>query len=141
MKGPGIRIDLDVRRVWTCPKCGSIRRTGGEIGAVRCQCADESWMLLQELPRRRDLIPPPKSIMSEMTPADLLDQPEPPPTPAASPTPSAVSAPPAVVIVEVETTIIAVTETTVTSVSDQPPSDLPAVAGEIARPDESPPEA
>lgn len=76
MKGPGIRIDLDVRRIWTCPKCGAVRKTGGELPAVRCVCADEAWMLLQEPKRRRDLVPPPKSVLTEMTPDEVADEPE-----------------------------------------------------------------
>ncbi len=119
MKGPGIRIDLDVRRIWTCPTCGAIRKTGGEIGAVRCQCADEAWMLLQEPPRRRDLIPPPKSIMAEMSPADLLDQPEPAP---------ATTVPEVVVeqvVVEVVQAVVIITQDTRETVVDEPVAEEP----------------
>jgi hypothetical protein len=38
MKGPGIRLDLDVRREWECPECGKHRRVTGETVSVRCNC-------------------------------------------------------------------------------------------------------
>ena len=48
MKGPGLRIDLDVRRVWRCSKCGRIVRTLGQVTAQRCGCTEAAqWMQLQ----------------------------------------------------------------------------------------------
>lgn len=41
MKGPGIRLDLDVRREWECPECKKRRRVGGETVSVRCRCTRE----------------------------------------------------------------------------------------------------
>jgi hypothetical protein len=38
MKGPGMRIDLDVRRVWECPACGRRRRAEGSVTALKCVC-------------------------------------------------------------------------------------------------------
>lgn len=38
MKGPGLQIDLDVRRAWKCPTCGRVLRLGLEVTAPRCFC-------------------------------------------------------------------------------------------------------
>lgn len=38
MKGPGLRIDVDVRRVWRCPVCGQSQRLGLDFTAPRCPC-------------------------------------------------------------------------------------------------------
>lgn len=47
MKGPGVRLDLDVRRVWECPQCGRISKSDGSRVARRCACTDEGvWMRL-----------------------------------------------------------------------------------------------
>lgn len=49
IKGPGLRIDLDVRRVWTCPQCGQTVRRGGRVTAVRCsRCSNDEdvWLHL-----------------------------------------------------------------------------------------------
>lgn len=53
MRGPGVRLDLDVRRVWQCPACQRTRRLHGDLTAVHCQCPGEPWMqLVQErIPR------------------------------------------------------------------------------------------
>ncbi len=44
MRGPGVRLDLDVRRVWRCPQCQRERRLAGDITAVRCPCGTGAWM-------------------------------------------------------------------------------------------------
>ncbi len=47
MKGPGFRRDLDVRRTWRCPICGTERKLPGDQTAVRCGCRpDGGWMTL-----------------------------------------------------------------------------------------------
>ena len=38
MKGPGLRIDVDVRRAWRCPVCGQAQRLTMDITAPRCSC-------------------------------------------------------------------------------------------------------
>lgn len=55
MKGPGLRIDLDVRRMWRCPRCQRVARTPGNVVSQSCGCAPERvWMVLQQpLPRPR----------------------------------------------------------------------------------------
>ena len=65
MKGPGMRLDLDIRRVWRCPACGREARSEGQIVTRFCGCTKEGVaMRLVELPRtgadvmsHRDLIP------------------------------------------------------------------------------------
>lgn len=44
MRGPGVRLDLDVRRVWRCPACQRERRLAGDHTAVRCSCPAGAWM-------------------------------------------------------------------------------------------------
>lgn len=38
MKGPGIRIDVDVRRAWRCSVCGQNLRLTMDVTAPRCFC-------------------------------------------------------------------------------------------------------
>ena len=38
MKGPGLRIEIDVRRAWLCPVCGQGARLTMDITAPRCPC-------------------------------------------------------------------------------------------------------
>lgn len=57
MKGPGIRIDLDVRRLWRCPRCGDERKATGTLTARVCpraECAGV-WMKLIE-PLRKPVL-------------------------------------------------------------------------------------
>ncbi|HEX6985251.1 MAG TPA: hypothetical protein VF170_07735 [Planctomycetaceae bacterium] len=42
MKGPGFRLDLDVRRVWECPACGRRLKTSGDVVRVDCDCRGDS---------------------------------------------------------------------------------------------------
>ena len=49
MKGPGLRLELDVRRIWRCSKCGRTVRTQGQVTAQRCSCTSDpvQWMNLE----------------------------------------------------------------------------------------------
>lgn len=40
MRGPGLRLDLDVRRLWTCPACQRQRRLLGDVPSPLCPCQD-----------------------------------------------------------------------------------------------------
>lgn len=57
MKGPGIRIDLDVRRLWRCPRCGDERKATGTLTARTCSRPDCAgvWMKLIE-PLRKPVL-------------------------------------------------------------------------------------
>jgi hypothetical protein len=57
MKGPGMRLDLDIRRVWRCPACGTeMRGEGKEVGRT-CHCTKEGVaMRLVELPRPKPVV-------------------------------------------------------------------------------------
>jgi hypothetical protein len=57
MRGPGMRLDLDVRRVWRCPQCGKQRRLGGEATTATCTCG--ARMQLAEERHSRFLLPQP----------------------------------------------------------------------------------
>lgn len=45
MRGPGLRLDLDVRREWTCPECRLQRRLPGEISIAYCPCREGGVMM------------------------------------------------------------------------------------------------
>ncbi|MGC1276520.1 MAG: hypothetical protein WBC44_22700 [Planctomycetaceae bacterium] len=38
MKGPGFRLDLDVRRIWECPECGRCLKRSGGVTQIDCDC-------------------------------------------------------------------------------------------------------
>jgi len=40
MRGPGLKLDLDVRRLWTCPVCRQQRRLPGDVTSALCPCRD-----------------------------------------------------------------------------------------------------
>lgn len=53
MRGPGLRVKLEIRRLWRCPRCGYERRAPGWETTVRCHCtAAEPLMQLIESQRR-----------------------------------------------------------------------------------------
>lgn len=56
MKGPGMRIELDVSRIWRCPACGRTVGTRGTETARLCFCSGtETWMdLVEPIRRPRD---------------------------------------------------------------------------------------
>ncbi len=69
MKGPGLRIDVDVRRAWRCPVCGQSQRLTMDITAPRCQCVrDGVPMKLAEgqRPSRLDLRPELRSMLDRI---------------------------------------------------------------------------
>ena len=74
MKGPGLRVNLDVRRLWRCPRCGRVARTPGAVTAVRCGCSDETWMQLQPPVKREPFRPPPRT--PEQIAEDRADEPD-----------------------------------------------------------------
>jgi len=74
IKGPGYRIANDVRRVWTCPKCGRTRRLPGNVVSQRCDCESPGvWMHLTAEPERRGFVVP-----MLVEPAELPKADEPP---------------------------------------------------------------
>ena len=63
MKGPGVRSDQDVRRLWRCPLCDKVTRTGGQITSVVCNCnGQRTWMRLEKTPQRPRYVPPPREL-------------------------------------------------------------------------------
>jgi len=61
VKGPGLRIDLDVRRVWRCPKCGRTVRTPAHVVSQRCGCSEQGqWMRLEPPVKREPFRAPPR---------------------------------------------------------------------------------
>ncbi len=63
MKGPGLRIRHDVRRVFRCPRCDRVVKTAVDVTAVRCHCSEEkAWMRLETPPKTVRILreaPPP----------------------------------------------------------------------------------
>ena len=52
MKGPGLRVRFDVRRLWRCPQCGQTSLETGDVVSVACPCADPPvWMQLMVQPK------------------------------------------------------------------------------------------
>lgn len=51
MKGPGLRLLVDVRRAWKCPRCGYEERVGAEVTSVACPCCPGVGMKLIEQKR------------------------------------------------------------------------------------------
>mgnify|MGYP001309546477 CR=1 FL=1 len=51
IKGPSIRLDLDVRRVWRCPTCQRVLKTAGHITSRRCPI-DGAFMQLDDSAQR-----------------------------------------------------------------------------------------
>jgi len=66
VKGPGLRIDHDVRRVWRCAKCGKTVRTPVQVVAQRCGCPDGPWMTLQLPVKREPFCPPVREPLPEI---------------------------------------------------------------------------
>lgn len=69
MKGPGLRIDVDVRRAWRCPVCGQSARLAMDVTAPRCPCVrDGVPMKLAEgqRPGRLDLRPELRSMLDRI---------------------------------------------------------------------------
>lgn len=54
MKGPGLRNDLEIRRMFKCPQCGrTVLKLGDEV-SVTCPCTDPpTWMKIQPDPPKR----------------------------------------------------------------------------------------
>lgn len=52
MRGPKVRIQYDMRRLWKCPKCGYERRAHAHQTTLRCHCeSDGPFMKLVESQR------------------------------------------------------------------------------------------
>lgn len=69
MKGPGLRIEIDVRREWCCPTCGQHQRWSTEITAPFCFCVRNGVpMMLVEgrRPGRLDLRPELRSVLDRI---------------------------------------------------------------------------
>ncbi len=70
MKGPGLRLHLDVRRLWRCPECGYERRTSGTHTSLRCEeCTSAAQMKLVEAQRPERPPPRPLDLVIEYDPA------------------------------------------------------------------------
>jgi hypothetical protein len=60
MRGPGMRLGLDVRRLWQCPQCGAQRKLPADVTSVRCSaCSVAPFMQIVEPPRRPRPAPKP----------------------------------------------------------------------------------
>lgn len=76
MKGPGLRIENDVRRTWRCPSCGRESRAGGDVVSLRCPCTHEGVpMRLLEGRRQVRQFPRPPAPPAERTADEELSRP------------------------------------------------------------------
>lgn len=69
MKGPGLRIDIDVRRAWRCPVCGQSQRLGLDITAPRCPCVRDGVpmkLVEEKRPDRKALRPELRSMLDRI---------------------------------------------------------------------------
>jgi hypothetical protein len=89
MKGPGLRVNLDVRRLWQCPLCGAERRAAASVTALRCGCTPERpRMRLVEVRRHVRPEPKPLDLVLDIDP-DAPDAEAPDETAAPAPAPAA----------------------------------------------------
>lgn len=54
MKGPGLKLDLDVRRLWKCPQTGETIRLSGDVTAKSTQVNGET-VFMQLVEEKRSL--------------------------------------------------------------------------------------
>ena len=60
MRGAGMRLGLDVRRLWRCPQCGAERKLPADVTTVRCSaCSGSPFMQIVEPQRRPRPTPKP----------------------------------------------------------------------------------
>ncbi|REJ70937.1 MAG: hypothetical protein DWQ34_23735 [Planctomycetota bacterium] len=86
MRGPGMRLDYDMRRTWRCPACGSERKAGGRVTSLPCRCSgDEVWMKLIEVRRWRPPDPKPIDPYVDFEFSEEEAAPEPKPAPIVTP--------------------------------------------------------
>ena len=72
MRGPQLRVQYDVRRLWCCPQCGYERHAPATEVAVRCHCTrDEPLMKLVE--GQRPVRPAGKPIDPYVDAQELID--------------------------------------------------------------------
>ncbi len=138
MKGPGLRLDLDVRRIWRCTKCGKVARTPGQVTAQRCGCTEPAqWMHLEPAVKKEPFRAPVREHLPEAweleeaaaantTPAETAatNQSEPP---------AVESTPPATIQPDSGSTGVLVTEVITTEIVE--------FVAEVPAPDPTPPTA
>ena len=73
IKGPGIRLDLDVRRVWRCPKCQRVLKTAGHITSRRCPIDDEFMQLDDSAQRAARRFTFPSITIEQVDEVDTID--------------------------------------------------------------------
>lgn len=136
MRGPGMRLELDMRRTWTCPACGNAQKLGWQATSLRCPCQPGGvpMRLTQDVrPRRTFVIP-------EFVP---IPEPDDVPEPVApAPTSASVSAEVTAEVItkEVVTTevlsIEVETPAATTPVNHDPPAAPRAPAAPVIEPNE-----
>lgn len=107
MRGPGMRLDLDVRRLWTCPECRRQRRLSGDVSTAHCPCREGGVMMQltsdSHVLRRAERLtplpfikrPPPEwwAHRESQNPPDVKPVPGPIPEPLPTPIPEPVPQP------------------------------------------------
>lgn len=89
MRGPGLRLPLEVRRTWRCPRCGAERKVPGDVVQVRCLCVPDGVtmklvhepvsVVLRSLNPKSRYAPEPKRSGDLPPRKPLEDEPVPPP--------------------------------------------------------------
>lgn len=75
MRGPGLRVQTDVRRSWRCPACGQERRIPATIVSVVCPCQTPNLQMRLVEPMRK-VRPEPIPLPPYFEPEDFLSEPE-----------------------------------------------------------------
>jgi hypothetical protein len=87
VKGPGLRLDLEVRREWQCPVCGRRDRFEGAVVSALCPCRDAGVPMKLVEPRRqvrkfevpvRMAIPEPVALQPDQVAPQPVDSQRPP---------------------------------------------------------------
>jgi hypothetical protein len=87
MRGPGMRLGLDVRRLWRCPQCAAERKLPADVTSVRCSaCSNAPFMQIVEPPRHPR--PTPKPLNPFLTIDPDTPDPDDPRSTSASPAPA-----------------------------------------------------
>ncbi len=69
MKGPGVRIDIEVRRAWRCPVCGQNQRHTMDITQARCGCTRDGVPMKlaeEQRPDRKALRPEVRAMLDRI---------------------------------------------------------------------------
>jgi hypothetical protein len=132
-----MRLDLDVRRHWQCPACGTERHTSGQVTFVRCHfCKDHRAMSLIEQPRPPRTPSPPLDLIIDLHPDDV-DAPAFVPFHLREPEPAATAETIAEILTEPPVDADRASELTAAAVVAEPEEAIAELSADEATPEEA----